>query len=504
MEREPRTGRLERAARWALPCILLVALTIRVRGIPFGFPLAVHPDEPAIIDAALQMLRTGDLHPHFFSYPSLMIYAQTVLQGLQYLAGATLGHFDAVADMTVPTVYRAGRLLTVSLSVATVGAAFAVARGLFGTTAGLVAALLLATSSLHAAHGFLITVDEPMVLWVVLSLLPATRILQGSTRLRDYLLGGLCVGLAAGTKYTGLWCVAPLLTAQVAGHGWRSLISREVATLGGLAAATFLLTTPFAALDPGGFVEGIRSEARHYAGGHPGYENPATSFGFHLKAVWRGMGPLAVTLALAGTGAMALFDRRRLAVVGAFPLLYFLFVGSYPVRFERNALALLPFVAIGAGWAVAKVVESRRRPALLAVLFISIVLSSAGFQALASWRHAEEVTLPDTRVLAKLWIEQNLPEDAHIGREHYTPPLDDVRFEVTDLGYFGLSEVSPAPFDYLVASSDDYARFLASPDRYPERAAAYQTLFDQCDLVAEFLPTPHTTTGPTIRVLSPR
>ena len=504
MEREPRSGRLERAARWALPCILLVSLTTRVRGVPFGFPLAVHPDEPAIIDAALQMLRTGDLNPHFFSYPSLMIYLQAAAQGLQYLTGATLGHFESVADMTVPTVYRVGRLLTVSLSVATVAAVFAVARGLFGTTAGLVAALLLATSSLHAAHGFLITVDEPMVLWVVLSLLPATRILQGSSRLRDYALGGVCVGLAAGTKYTGVCCLAPLLAAQVAGHGWRSLFSRDVAALGGLAVASFLLTTPFAALDPSGFVEGVRREARHYASGHPGYENSATSFGFHLSALWRGMGPLAVTLALAAAGAMALFDRKRLAVVAAFPLLYFLFVGSYPVRFERNALALLPFVAIAAGWAVSKIVESPRRPALLAALFISIVLGNASFQALASWRHAEEVTLPDTRVLAKLWIEQNLPAGSRVGREHYTPPLDRSRFEVTDLGYFGLSEVSPAPFDYLVASSDDYARFLASPTRYPDRAAAYQALFDRCDLVAEFLPTPHTTTGPTIRVLSPR
>jgi len=481
--------------------VLVVALVLRARGIPFGFPLAVHPDEPAILDAALQMLRTGDPNPHFFAYPSLMIYAQALVQGLQYLTGAALGHYDAVADMGVPTVYRAARLLTVGLSVATVAATFQVTRTLFGPLAGAAAALLLATSSLHSEYGFVAIVDEPTVLWVVLSMVPAARVLRGTARPLDYLLGGLCVGLAAGTKYTGVWCFAPLLAAHVAAKRWRSLLCAELALFVGVAIAAFAATTPFALLDASTFLHDVRAEGRHYATGHPGYEGGPTAYGFHLVALCRGIGPVAALLALAGMAALAASDRRKLAVLAAFPAIYLLFVGSFPVRFERSALALLPFAAIAAGAAVARAGElgRHRTPAVAALLVL--VLSSAGVQAVASWRHASEITLPDTRWLAKVWIESNLPEGSRIAREHYTPPLDATRFDVAELGYHGLGKHPTDGFDYLVASSDDYGRFLDDPDRYLEQAAAYRELFERCEVVWEIAAERGVTTGPTIRVL---
>jgi len=504
VKREPRPPAADRAARWALAAVLLVALVLRVRGVPFGFPLAVHPDEPSILDAALQMLSTGDPNPHFFAYPSLMIYVQAVVQGLQYLTGAALGHYDAVADMSVPTIYRAARLLTVTISVATVAATFHVARTLFGPLAGAAAALLLATSSLHAEYGFIAVVDEPMVLWIVLSLVPAARVLRGTARPLDYALGGLCVGLAAGTKYTGVWCFAPLLAAHVAARGWRTLFCAEFALFLGVLVATFLATTPFALFDARSFLDDVRREGRHYATGHPGYEGGSTSYAFHLVALCRGIGPLAVILALAGCAALAASAPRTLAVLAAFPAAYLLFVGSYPVRFERNALALLPFAAIAAGAAVARANELRRNrtPALAALLLL--VLAGASVQAVAAWRHAAEVTLPDTRWLAKVWIETNLPEGSRIAREHYTPPLDETRFEVTPLGYHGLAKHPTGGYDYLIASSDDYGRFLDAPERYPQRAAAYTELFEKHTLVTEFTSEHDTTNGPTIRVLAPR
>ncbi|MFQ5600856.1 MAG: hypothetical protein ACE5G2_09925 [Candidatus Krumholzibacteriia bacterium] len=40
----------------------------------FGYPLPVHPDEPLLVEAALNMVRTGNLNPHYFSHPSLDVY----------------------------------------------------------------------------------------------------------------------------------------------------------------------------------------------------------------------------------------------------------------------------------------------------------------------------------------------------------------------------------------------------------------------------------------------
>ena len=59
--------------------ILITAFVIRILNIRYGYPLQTHPDEPVLVNAALNMINTGDLNPHNFQYPSLNIYLQALL-----------------------------------------------------------------------------------------------------------------------------------------------------------------------------------------------------------------------------------------------------------------------------------------------------------------------------------------------------------------------------------------------------------------------------------------
>ena len=111
------------------------------------------------------------------------------------------------------------------------------------------------------------------------------------------------------------------------------------------------------------------------------------------------------------------------------------------------------------------------------------------------------VTLPHTRWIANVWIEENLPAGVRIAREHYTPPIDPQRFEVVEVGYWGLIRTPQIEqYDYLVASSEDFARFVDHADRYPTEAAAYHAIFSRYELIKSFRGDWKTSTGPEIRI----
>jgi hypothetical protein len=50
---------------WAFMLMLLIATFIlRLTNIWFGYPLPVHPDEPVLVNTALNISVTGDLNPY--------------------------------------------------------------------------------------------------------------------------------------------------------------------------------------------------------------------------------------------------------------------------------------------------------------------------------------------------------------------------------------------------------------------------------------------------------
>jgi hypothetical protein len=119
-----------------------------------------------------------------------------------------------------------------------------------------------------------------------------------------------------------------------------------------------------------------------------------------------------------------------------------------------------------------------------------IVLASLGIydQISASVNHIQRVNLPDTRFVVQRWIEQNIPVCAHIGKEFYTPPLNSKDRQVDNLGYYGLINAPIEKYDYLVASSCDYARFLSDVQAYPGETRRYGNYIYLVNSIACYLP----------------
>jgi hypothetical protein len=165
-------------------------------------------------------------------------------------------------------------------------------------------------------------------------------------------------------------------------------------------------------------------------------------------------------VALAGLLLLLRRPGRRELVLLAFPVPYFLVIGSWSSRFERYTLPLVPFLAVLAACAlvaVAAIVRDRRGPRVAAVGLAAAVALLVGPEVARVVHWHVLLTRPDTRVLAADWIERAIPSGARIAMEPYSPavPLSAAMIEA-ERGRLG---------DTVAAriARQRYDRFLTSP-----------------------------------------
>jgi 4-amino-4-deoxy-L-arabinose transferase-like glycosyltransferase len=505
-----------------LVVVVAASAMIRVSGVWFGYPLAVHPDEGRLVRPALKILKTGDLNPHFFDYPSLNIYLQAALYKTVAVVEKTV-HGGGMGRIPTIRFYIVGRFLSVVMSLLTIVITFAIGRRLIHPIAGLASAYFVGASLLHILNSFIITVDAPMAFWSSLAVLMAARIATGDGRLYDYVLAGMFVGFAVGSKYTAFLCVIPIVIAHLhASRGakprptWLILLCLVIIPF------AFLLTTPFAALDYPAFFEAINSESSHYRGGHFGNEGEgANSFFLYGKSLFlEGLGPVPAILAIVGFGWLLRRKAWCALLLLSFPLLLFLFVGQYRVFFSRNLVAAVPCLAVLSGAGVQFLYETLHRAwfrwrgtlrlagSLAGGAVVLIVVLGTYGQVSTAREEIRMMTLPDSRWVSLHWIGENIPAGASIGREQYTPPVQKFakRYRVTNLGYFSLTRrkaVSKIPaLDYVVLSSYNFERFLEDAERYPRQAATYEAFFREQRLMKEFVPDGVSLGGPRILIFA--
>jgi 4-amino-4-deoxy-L-arabinose transferase-like glycosyltransferase len=492
---------LARYARWGLLGVLLVALALRLWGIRFGLPYVEHPDEPYWIFGALKMIQTGDLNPHDFIYPSFYFYPNVLAFQAYYGVGRLLGDFHSVADLVGPTILIGGsgfatmpgmiligRILPLALGVATVAFTYDLGRRLTGfVLGGVLAGLWVAVSPLLVANSRYMIPDGPMVFFTTLAVWGAWGIYERG-RTRDYLMAGIAVGLAVGTKYNA----APFALAIVLAHflrpGSRPLTDWRLYASLAVSAAAFLLTTPYALLDYQAFANGAFIDVRHYTGGHDGFTGGSLAWYFDL--LWHREGPMLV---LAGAGAAwGLYRRDRgVILIAGTALAYLISISVFAVHFERSVLPLIPLMALlSAWWAVRAglgVAADRSRAHEGAVA--ALVVIALAFPLVVTVHETVRLNRIDGRDTARAWMDENLTPGARVALESYSPWVDPQKSSV--LGLFKLTDHDLAwyqenGYNYLVFSQRMFYRFYAEPDRYREEIARYGALLAACDELKVF------------------
>ena len=538
-----RLWRLEQVRDWALTHkaglavggIVLCALILRVYGISDNLPYINQPDEPAVADKALRILQTGDFNVHYFVYPNLYYYMQAAVYVVRFFALVSSGQIETLGQIVPTDFYLWGRLLTALLGTLTVLLVYLTGKRLYGTAIGLVAAVFMATNSVHLLHSQFITTDAPATFFGALAMLAIARLFPDPSgerahaappALPAYVLAGIASGLAIGTKYNSALVILPLLAA----HGYAAAQTRPPgdrlryfaggrlwAALGATGLA-FLATTPFALFDLSHFLNDVASVLSHYRYGHAGHEGD-TNWLFYVSLFLRtDTLPTLFTL----IGIVFAFARRRPAdvLILLFPLALYFSMSNYRVNFDRNLLPLLPFTSILAalplveGWRALAAWLSRQRPerwaaraypaasALLAVIVLVAIWPATFAAAQRDYRQ----TQPDNRLRAARWLDQNTPPGTKVWLENPSPYLTAGRY----LEGHG-DHVTDHPLDWYVTNRFEYVVLTATaykdvvydhPEKDPPLRDAYLSFFkdNASRLVADFETNKTDQPGPSIRV----
>src|SRR6266568_933372 len=169
----PRSSTVNALDRWAgtrwggrgtaLAAILAGAATIRLIGIQYGLPFGnlLNPDEQSIVPRAWKLVHGGGGDPHWFDYPSLLMYVNAPFQAWQ----------------SQPSFLTA-RIVAIVLALGSIVATWLLARRAYGATAGAVAAAITTVCTIHVAYSREAVTDVPLSLGIAaaLALMVAGRI----------------------------------------------------------------------------------------------------------------------------------------------------------------------------------------------------------------------------------------------------------------------------------------------------------------------------------------
>lgn len=355
--------------------VLYGSWLVRVRLIDATLPYCQHVDEHLWTERAIHILRSGDLNPHRFTKPSVMVYLTA--------AGVALGIIKAGMSgkpipnpgrwteggypyYTMPEAIRVPRLMLAGLSIATMCIAALVACAIYrawlarntetvdvrsarASTAwvafGTILVLALSPAFLRLSWLY-INVDVIGCFFSMCTIAYLSLHRRGTSPLVVSLTTGVLVGLCIGTKYNLYPIFIPAFLMVAFEYRARWLSSTLIIVLS--AAVTFILTTPYALLDLPAFVWAAAKQAQHYSSGVKSirYRPGLDMFFQYAKATFSGLSPLVSLFAGYGLYRAARLDWRKTLVITSFPFLLWLYMSRQTVFFARNLVVLQVYVAM--------------------------------------------------------------------------------------------------------------------------------------------------------------
>jgi 4-amino-4-deoxy-L-arabinose transferase-like glycosyltransferase len=461
-----------------LGLVLVAGLSLRLWGIGWGLPNLYHADEGLTVRQALAF-GAGYLQPYEYVHSPLLPYIVTVLYGLHFLLGLASGRFHSPSDLAVsffnnPTpFYLLARLTSTVFGVAAILVAYALGMRAYGHRAGLVSALCVALSPALVRHAHYSQYDIPMACLVLVALTLLWRFAEEPDA-RRFLIASVAVGLAIVMKYAAFPLVVPFVVAVlwVAKHRhWsRRQVLSYLAWGGIVAGGTFVAVSPYTVLDFHNFWSDV---VLFQLATQVGYGQAFSKIlAYYASALtFEGLGLPLMIAGLAGL-AYAIYRRRSAdLLLASFAVSYLAvlllqrltqpnyIVGVVPV------LGILAALALDAIWHALPARWARWWPAALLVLGVAV-----GPMAYRAYRVGQSFSWPDTRTMARAWIEANIPAGAKtLSDPTWTvPQLRESRASLTrSLGQRAVSKKIETRAESTQAAYGQYARYqLAALDSY--------------------------------------
>lgn len=560
---------------WSTYCLLAIlalAWGLRIWGITFGLPYDFDYDEGKEVHRALK-LGVGEYYWGFgkggLYYLLFVEYA--VLYVVWWIMGVVSNTHDfalsIIQDQTV--VFLLGRLTVSLMGTLTCLVIFWLGRRVYDWRVGLGAALIGATAYAHGMYSHTIMVDIGMTLALWASILAYLE--YEKKQERRWLLGaGALGGLAIAFKLPGA-IVLPSLFVAIASRAGRGRDLRQLVKEAGLVLLALLVTLTVVAPEwtmsigslHRSFSRVLGIEATSTISSEADLQDDIVDLTTYHGKKWAGYFyillkeyNIVLTCSALLGAVLGLWRRHRWDMIWSGVSIVFLGIMTAADRStpEHYLLPIMP-----AFW----LLSSR---AVIAVFGHRLWLTAAGFACVIVLPLYALVyqnymwTKPDTRVLAKAWIEANVPSGAKIlmdgmqyrfvmsppltpnrsvvarqvakatevgpqlsrGVSHYAltlyaeamaqieGPTYELHSTVWGLGVEDLTFYTQACFDYIVTSSMITNRYVRDIDRqrFPKSAQFYEQLKTdpRFRVIYSITSVPWKIEGPTItvyKVLSP-
>ncbi|HXO59203.1 MAG TPA: glycosyltransferase family 39 protein, partial [Candidatus Acidoferrum sp.] len=394
--------------------LFVLGAGLRLWGINFGLPALYRPDEDVTVGRAMGIFH-GILDPHFADWPHLYFY----------VAAAWLAPFRLIGLVQDPASgYLGVRVLDALLGSLTVLIVFEFGRRAYGWLAGFFGASALAVAFLDVRDSHFATLDVPLTLACVAALYIAYRTIE-ARGVRPLLLNGIALGVAASLKYNGALVFAGIAAAQTLRAraertSWPRILPR-LALIAAVGIVTLAITSPFLVLDPGMTQHGIGYIFQHLGKATA----PAIGWVQLSLALWFGIDPVLVLVAIAGVAYAAWRRQPADLIILTFLAVYVVLIGAGGSVFFRYADPMIPFLLLLGGralaWLVERTARGRARRLALVVAFALIVVAPLAHDI----RYDLLIQQTDTRTLAFNWLAQHVPAGSRAAVPYMAGPAHD-------------------------------------------------------------------------------
>ena len=386
-----------------------------------------HPDEQYILKILAEMANRKDFQPSSFIYGPFFFYQSGAGIFAAKLAGKIPKQKDPIYFMKNPQafapVYLGARTSIAIMAILSVLVTFLIGIELKGIYSGFIAALLLCSMPLFNLAGKFIKPDMPCLLWSSCTLLFSIYAYKRGL-LRDYILAGAFVALAAGSKYPGIlscfYVAAYFLarnyeTSYKVSENVKALLKNKefkyLVASGLTCIATFIVTNPSCILHYKTFqhdfswIAGVLRTGNFWA----------NMFDFLMSFIYDGffftIGPTALLLFI--TGIFYIIFKRNKVYLLMLPVVLLFTIMASRGRLGSDAYLLpifVPMCLIGAH----VITEIKKKQLAWAAQLLVIVPSVGIVIACNSIASGESSRLKATR-----WINKNIPARSTISRLQY-------------------------------------------------------------------------------------
>lgn len=409
----------------ALILICFLAIWLRFPRIQEGMPYLLKEDEAHHFNRIVEMVKSGDLNPHYFHKPSLHFYLRIPVVAASFIWAVREGHIRSVKEIITRDNYGVGeyafsashagivkwnRAFSVFLSLMIVLLAFFIATELTSSNgAGLVAATLTALSPALIEDSATIGVDIVMS-FVCLACIYCGLRLYKNFSLQLLSLCGLLAGLALSSKYNALpIALLPLFVCALS----KRFDFKALALAIIMPAVGFILGTPYAIVSLPLFLDQMAYEVWHYGiAAHEGHnaEPGWPQAMFYLSWLNKeALGPVATAFGI--IGVLILFVRKCKSnlIFLLFPALFSILMIEQRTNFTRNMLVVVPCIAVIAAIVLDTLVDFLEiKNKWRYALFASFLLAACYYPAqLALKQRDAALNYVDSRLSASVWLLNN-------------------------------------------------------------------------------------------------